>query len=98
MAVAGAGAPPPDESGAALAAAVAEHADVSVDPASPQANAIVERIIGPDADRGVLADQLERFTDARVDRYWALLAVVNGWPTWPSQVPAFEWFIAALRA
>jgi hypothetical protein len=24
--------------------------------------------------------------------------VINGWPTWTSQVPAFEWFIAALRA
>ncbi len=103
MAAAGAGAAaaPPDESGAALAAAVAEHAGAAVargvDPRSPEAAEVVERI-GPVGDRSALADQLERFTDARVDRYWALLGVINGWPAWPSQVPAFEWFITALRA
>ena len=102
MAVAGAGgAPPPDDSGAALVAAVAEHAGAAVaagvDPRSAQAAEVVERI-GPVGDCGALADRLERFTDARVDRYWALLGVVNGWPAWPSQIPAFEWFIAALRA
>jgi DNA-binding transcriptional MerR regulator len=101
MAVAGAGGFPPDESGAALAAAVSEHAGAAVaagvDPGSAQAAEVVERI-GPVGDRAALADQLERFTDARVDRYWALLGVINGWPTWTSQVPAFEWFIAALRA
>ena len=89
MALAGAGAPAPDEGGAALAA--------GVDPASAQAAEVVEQI-APNADRAALADQLERFTDARVDRYWALLAVINGWPAWPSRIPAFEWFIAALRA
>ena len=101
IAVAGAGAPTPDEGGTALAAAVAEHAGAAlaagVHPASAQAAEVVERI-APDADRAKLADQLERFTDARVDRYWALLAVINGWPAWPSQIPAFDWFIAALRA
>jgi hypothetical protein len=48
MAGAGAGASPPDDSGAALAAAVAEHAgaalDAGVDPTSPHAAAVVERI------------------------------------------------------
>lgn len=101
MAVAGAGSSPPDEGGAALAAAVSEHAGAAlaagVDPTSPEAGEVVERI-APQGDRAALADQLDRFTDARVDRYWALLAVVNGWPAWPSQIPAFEWFITALRA
>ena len=103
MAVAGAaaGASPPDESGAALAAAVADHAGTAlaagVDPHSAEAAEVVGRI-APVGDRAALADQLERFTDARVDRYWALLGVINGWPAWPSQVPAFEWFIAALRS
>ena len=64
-------------------------------PDSPEAAGVVERI-APEGDRAALADQLERFTDARVERYWALLGVVNGWPAWPSQIPAFEWFIAAL--
>ena len=101
MAVAGAGTAAPGEDGVALAAAVAEHAGAAVaagvDPRAPEAAEVVERI-GPVGDRPALADQLERFTDARVDRYWALLGVVNGWPAWPSQIPAFEWFIAALRA
>ncbi len=101
MAVAGAGSSPPDESGAAFAAAVAEHAGAAlaagVDPTSAEAAEVVRRI-APEGDRAALADQLERFTDARVDRYWALLGVINGWPAWPSQVPAFEWFIASLRA
>ena len=101
MAVAGVGSPAPDEGGAALAAAVAEHAGAAlaagVHPASTEAAEVVERI-APQADRAALADRIERFTDARVDRYWALLAVINGWSAWPSQIPAFEWFIAALRA
>ena len=101
MAVAGAGSSPPGEGGATLAAAVSEHAGAAlaagVDPTSPEAGEIVERI-APESDRAALADQLERFTDARVDRYWALLAVINDWPAWPSQVPAVEWFITALRA
>ncbi len=51
---------------------------------------MVDRILatgGPVPDRGALADRLERFTDARVDRLWALLGIVNGWPAWPSQIP-----------
>jgi hypothetical protein len=89
----------------ALAAAVSEHAGpaatAGVDARSAEAEVIVGRILaagGPVDDRAALADEIERFTDARIDRYWALLAVINGWPAWPSQVPAFEWFIAALRA
>jgi DNA-binding transcriptional MerR regulator len=101
MAVAGAGGAPPDENGAAFAAAVAEHAGAAlaagIDPRSPEGAEVVERI-APEGDRAALADQLERFTDARVDRYWALLGVINGWPAWSSPVPAFEWFVAALRA
>lgn len=32
----------------------------------------------------------ESGTDRRAERYWQLLAVVNGWPPIPSVVPAFE--------
>ncbi|MGI8808488.1 MAG: MerR family transcriptional regulator [Acidimicrobiales bacterium] len=104
-AVAASGDGPADEGQPGLATAVSEHGGAAVasgvDPASPEAARVVEAILtaaGPVVDRAALADRLERFTDARVDRYWALLAVINGWPAWPSQVPAFEWFIAALRA
>jgi hypothetical protein len=33
-----------------------------------------------------------------VERYWQLLAILNGQPVPPSVVPAFDWLIAALRA
>ena len=49
-------------------------------------------------DRHQLADRLAAGTDARAERYWQLLAIINGWPPVPATVPAWEWFIAALRA
>lgn len=70
-------------------------------PDSPVGREILERITGPGlgaAERAELADRLATFTDRRVERYWQLLAVLNGWPQRPSGVPAFEWLIAALRA
>ncbi len=44
------------------------------------------------------ADQIATGTDARAEHYWRLMATINGWPQWPSQVPRAEWIIAALRA
>jgi len=45
-----------------------------------------------------VADEIATGTDARAERYWQLMAVINGWPQWPAQVPAAEWIQAALRA
>ncbi|WP_238600447.1 hypothetical protein [Tsukamurella tyrosinosolvens] len=45
-----------------------------------------------------MAEQMVTFTDARVERYWSLLGVLNGWPQRPAMVPVAEWVIAALRA
>lgn len=83
---------------------VLEHATApqaaGVDPASPQARAVVDRIAGDldSAGRRELADTITTFSDRRIERYWQLLAVLNGWPPRPSTVPVFEWFAAALRA
>jgi DNA-binding transcriptional MerR regulator len=44
------------------------------------------------------ADQIATGTDTRAERYWQLMATINGWPQWPAQVPAAEWIVAALRA
>ena len=55
---------------------------------------------GP-AFRAWLADTLETFTDRRAERYWQLLAIMNGWPQrGPAQssIPPWEWLVAALRA
>jgi len=46
----------------------------------------------------VVADEFATGTDARAERYWQLMATINGWPQWPAQVPAAEWILAALRA
>jgi hypothetical protein len=45
-----------------------------------------------------LADRLATGTDPKAERCWQLLAIINGWPRVPTTVPAWEWFIAALRA
>jgi DNA-binding transcriptional MerR regulator len=89
-----------EKAGAALAA--------EVDPGSPAAAAAVDEIVpafaapGEDASdpawRARLADKLATGTDARAERYWQLLAIINGWPPVPTTVPAWEWLIEALRS
>jgi hypothetical protein len=85
--------------------AVAEHAGPAaaqgIAPGSPEGKAVLGRVVAPGtpaAQRARLLEQLETFTDARVERYWQLLAIINGQPVPPSVVPGFEWLIAALRA
>jgi DNA-binding transcriptional MerR regulator len=87
-----------EQAGAALAA--------GIDPASAEAAPVVDAVI--DAFRGdrpdtpaLRASTVDRFatgTDARVERYWQLLGIINGWGAFPTMTPAFEWTIAALRA
>ncbi|MEV0756156.1 MerR family transcriptional regulator [Streptosporangium sp. NPDC050280] len=86
-------------------ALVLEHAGravaAGIGPESAEGRAILDLIVDPGlsaADRARLADQVETFTDRRVERYWQLVGVLNGRPPFPSRVPDFEWFIAALRA
>ena len=50
------------------------------------------------AFRTRLADRLAAGTDARAERYWQLLAIINDWPPVPTTVPAWHWLIEALRA
>ena len=45
-----------------------------------------------------LADRFEQGADPRAERYWQLLAVINGWPPVPTAMPAWRWTIDALRA
>jgi len=81
--------------------AVLEHAGQAladgIAPGSPEGRSVLDRLV-PAAARAETLHQLETFTDARVERYWQLLAVLNGQPPFPPAVPAFEWLIAALRA
>ena len=92
--------------GHALATAVVAQAEparaAGVDPTSAEAAALVSAVLGevgaPVADRRAFADLLATFSDRRVERYWQLVATINGWDPVPAQVPAFDWFIDALRA
>lgn len=68
-------------------------------PSSPEGRALAQDVAaGMDVSPEVAADQIATGTDARAERYWQLMAVINGWPQWPAQVPAAEWLMAALRA
>lgn len=78
-----------DLAGQALAGGIA--------PSSPEGQAVLDRLV-PATARAATLRQLETFTDARVERYWQLLGILNGQPPFPPAVPAFEWLIAALRA
>ncbi len=88
-------------------AAVLEHAEparaAGVGPGSAEAEAVLGRIgigdLAPD-ERVRVAETIETFSDRRVERYWELLGILNGWPPReaPPTVPAFEWVAAALRA
>ena len=95
----------------AAARLVAERAGAAVaagiDPRSVAAAPIVDELAaafaaahrrddGP-AFRAWLAGTLATFTDARAERYWQLLAVINGWPRRAATVPAWEWLGVALR-
>jgi DNA-binding transcriptional MerR regulator len=89
-----------EKAGAAFTAGIA--------PDSPEAAAVAgeiaagnmvgtERVSDPVALHR-LADRLQMGTDRRAERYWQLLATINGWPPIPTMTPVFEWAIAALRA
>lgn len=82
--------------------------DQGITNGSPEADPIVTDLVdgfaktaqrnGDPAYRQELLDQLETFSDTRVERYWQLIGVINGWPARDSMSPAYAWFIAALRA
>lgn len=78
-----------------------------VDPAAPAAAPIVDDLIAamaaasgrtdiPGYRREVLA-ALESSTDPRPERYWQLMAIINGWPPIPAQTPLYAWLRDALR-
>ncbi|MEU6866784.1 MerR family transcriptional regulator [Streptomyces sp. NPDC046876] len=75
-----------------------------IDPASPEADPIVARLVslygdgGPAEPRRQLLARLERMNDPRRERYVQLLAVINGWPGPQGPGPALDWSVRALRA
>ncbi len=78
-----------------------------IDPASQQARPAVADLVARYAEsfgkadtpdyRDQLLIRLRTANDPRVERYWQLLATINGWPIPPILAPVFEWFIQALQ-
>ncbi|WP_052849136.1 MerR family transcriptional regulator [Streptomyces avicenniae] len=76
-------------------------------PGSPEAAPYVDTLTAryaetfgrPDdaALRDWIAVRVETGNDPRAERYWQLLAVINGWPVPPTLTPVFAWFTEALR-
>jgi DNA-binding transcriptional MerR regulator len=93
---------------AALATARAGAAvGAGVVPGDPAAVPVVAELVGayaaaagrtdtPDYRRELLA-ALEVAAEPRAERYWQLMAVINGWPPIPATMHLWDWFIAALR-
>lgn len=77
-----------------------------IDPQSDDGATIAAELVGSfaaaanrrdDASyRAELLEQLVMFSDRRVERYWQLAGIINGWPEARSLMPAYEWLIRAL--
>ena len=78
-----------------------------IDPASERARMVLKDLVGRYAQtfgkadtpeyRSKLLIRLQIANDPRVERYWYLLATINGWPASPALASVFEWFIQALQ-
>jgi DNA-binding transcriptional MerR regulator len=80
-----AGETPTSEAGQTLAAEIAAAtARPDQDPAAPEF-------------RSEMADRFATSGDPRAERYWQLLATINGWPPVPTAQPAVQFMITALR-
>lgn len=87
---------------------VAEAREAGVDPLSNRAAPVIDDLVRRFADalartpdaafRNWLAEQFEEAADPRVDRYWQLVWIINGWQVVPGLVPAYPWIVQALRA
>jgi DNA-binding transcriptional MerR regulator len=84
-----------------------EHLDAGLAPDSEEgrklATEVIQATAKPDDDQGDprfradLADRMAQGADPRAERYWQLLAIMNGWPPVPSRYDAITWLLAAVR-
>jgi hypothetical protein len=84
-----------------------EAVDTGESPTSERGQALAAEIATasarPDQDAGSaefrreLADRFAASGDPRAERYWQLLAIINGWPPVATTQPAVGFMIAALR-
>ncbi|GAA4015921.1 MerR family transcriptional regulator [Streptomyces marokkonensis] len=86
---------------------LAEARDAGIDPLSEEAAPVVDDLVRrfaevftrePDAEfRDWMAQQFELSHDPRVDEYWRLVWIVNGWQVIPGLVPVYTWLVQGLR-
>lgn len=86
---------------------VAEATASGIDPRSDRAAPVIDDLVHsfavvfartPDTEfRYWMAQQFEEAHDPRVDRYWRLVWIVNGWQAVPNLLPEYPWLIQALR-
>jgi DNA-binding transcriptional MerR regulator len=95
---------PRQEEGFGLRRLVLEHGGAAladgIQPESAAGRLVLDRIVEPrlpPEERAELRDRLRILADAQIERYWQLLAVLNGREPSPSVIPAFDWVIAALH-
>jgi DNA-binding transcriptional MerR regulator len=105
-------APPSGADAARTAALVADKAGAAaasgLDPSSPEVDAVVDELVaafaasaGRVSDAAYRRELLENVRagyEPRAERYWQLIAIINGWPPIPSVMPAWAWFADALAA
>ncbi|MFJ6760555.1 MULTISPECIES: MerR family transcriptional regulator [unclassified Streptomyces] len=86
---------------------VSEAVESGIDPLSDRGAPVIDDLVQRFAEafartpdtrfRDWMARQFEEAHDPRVDRYWRLVWIVNGWQVVPDLVPVYPWLIQALR-
>lgn len=86
---------------------VAEALESDIDPLSDRAAPLIDDLVRrfaeafartPDTEfRNWMARHFEEAHDPRVDQYWRLVWIVNGWKVVPNLTPGYPWLIQALR-
>ncbi|MFG2222397.1 MerR family transcriptional regulator [Streptomyces sp. NPDC048644] len=85
----------------------AEAMESGIDPLSDRAAPVIDDLVHrfaevfartPDTEfRDWMAQRFEEAHDPRVDRYWRLVWIVNGWQVVPNLTPVYPWLVQALR-
>ncbi|MFJ2899421.1 MerR family transcriptional regulator [Streptomyces sp. NPDC087218] len=86
---------------------VTEAVKSGIDPLGDRAAPVVDDLVHrfaevfartPDTEfREWMARKFEEAHDPRVERYWRLVWIVNGWQVVPDLVPVYPWLVRALR-
>ncbi|MFG2989463.1 hypothetical protein ACGFZK_09280 [Streptomyces sp. NPDC048257] len=87
---------------------IAEAMSAGLLPASAEGASLTDSLGGLYADAFERADEsnlrrwllarLQTTADPHTERYWQLLATINGWPASPTLAPVYSWFTAAVAS